>query len=107
MIFRVFSPKPWTIVGCTRLSCLKFWIRHVDSEWGALTGYWFSWSFAPTPLDTVPMASWSEEQLETVQMTWQLSVRCLQVQVIHFLGIDRILRSGHKTPSRLTRLTQQ
>jgi hypothetical protein len=66
--------KPRTIVGCTRLSCLNFWIRHADSEWGALTGCWFSGSLAPTPLDTVPMASWSEEQLETVQMTWQL--RC-------------------------------
>jgi hypothetical protein len=90
--------KPRTIVGCTRLSCLKSWIRHAGSEWGALTGCWFSWSFAPTPLDTVPMASWSEEKLETVQMTWQLSVRCLQVQVIHFLGIDRVLWSGRETP---------
>src|SRR6266536_6127996 len=49
--------KPRTIVGCTRLSRLNFWIRHADSEWGALTGCWFSGSLAPTLLETVVVAS--------------------------------------------------
>ena len=35
------------------------------------------------------------------------SVRCIQLQIIDPVSIDLVLRSGRKTPSRLTRLTQR